>query len=142
MTTLSLKAAAREAGVAKTTLLRAVRSGRVSAQKTDLGGWVIDPAELFRVFPPKRLDPPDSGSAAGVLVQDAPPSGPPGAILGTPHWEVRLATAEAKLEAMEQALARERKFSEDLRAERDRWAAQAERLALAGPAQQRRPWWA
>ena len=142
MTTLSLKAAAREAGIAKTTLLRAVRSGRVSAQKNDLGDWVIDPAELFRVFSPRRLDPQDPGSGTGGLVQNAPPPGPPappGATPGPTHWEVRLARAEAKLEALEQALAREQRLSEDLRAERDRWAQQAERLALTGPP--RRGWW-
>jgi hypothetical protein len=139
---LSLKAAAREAGIAKTTLLRAVRSGRVSAQKNDLGDWGIDPAELFRVFPPRRLDPQDPGSGTGGLVQDAPlpgPPAPPGATPGPTHLEVRLARAEAKLEALEQAFAREQRLSEDLRAERDRWAQQAERLALAGPP--RRSWW-
>ena len=139
MTTLSLKAAAREAGIAKTTLLRAVRSGRVSARKSDLVDWLIDAAELFRVFPPRRLDPQDPGLGTGVLVQDAPPPGPPEATPGPTHWEVRLARAEAKLEALEQALAREQRLSEDLRAERDRWAAQAERLVLAPPS--RRTWW-
>jgi len=139
MTTLSLKAAAREAGIAKTTLLRAVRSGRVSAQKNDLGDWAIDPAELFRVFPPRRLDPQDPGPGTGGLVQNAPPPVPPEATPGPTHLEVRLARAEAKLEALEQALAREQRLSEDLRAERDRWAQQAERLALAGPP--RRAWW-
>lgn len=51
MTKLSANRAAKEAGVAKKTLLEALTSGRMSAGKNDKGHWEIDPAELFRVFP-------------------------------------------------------------------------------------------
>lgn len=34
------------------TITRAIKSGRISAEKTDAGGYLIDPAELHRVFPP------------------------------------------------------------------------------------------
>lgn len=51
MTKLSLNKAAKEAGVAKSTLLDALSSGRMSAEKNEKGHWQIDPAELFRVFP-------------------------------------------------------------------------------------------
>jgi hypothetical protein len=51
MTKLSLNKAAKEAGVAKSTLLEALNSGRMSAHKNEKGHWQIDPAELFRVFP-------------------------------------------------------------------------------------------
>jgi small-conductance mechanosensitive channel len=51
MAKLSLNKAAKEAGVAKSTLLEALNSGRMSAAKNDVGHWQIDPAELFRVFP-------------------------------------------------------------------------------------------
>ena len=50
MTKLSLNKAAKEAGVAKSTLLEALNSGRMSAEKNEKGHWQIDPAELFRVF--------------------------------------------------------------------------------------------
>lgn len=50
MPKLSLNKAAKEAGVAKSTLLEALNSGRMSADKNDRGHWQIDPAELFRVF--------------------------------------------------------------------------------------------
>ena len=53
MQKLSLNKAAREAAVAKATLLDALKSGRMSADKNDKGHWEIDPAELFRVFPPE-----------------------------------------------------------------------------------------
>ena len=51
MTKLSLNKASKEAGVAKTTLSDALKSGRMSAEKNERGRWEIDPAELFRVFP-------------------------------------------------------------------------------------------
>src|SRR4051794_17300104 len=63
---LSLRTAAREVGVSKTTILRAVRSGRVSATRKDDGEYEIGPAELFRVYTPHR-----NGEA--VVAQDAPP---------------------------------------------------------------------
>ena len=52
MTSLSLREAAEEAGTSKSTIWRAVKSGRMSATRTDDGGFAIDPGELFRAFPP------------------------------------------------------------------------------------------
>ena len=53
---LSLGQAAKEVGKSKTAIANAVKSGRLSAEKTDTGGYAIDPAELFRVYPPKKVD--------------------------------------------------------------------------------------
>lgn len=50
MVKLSLNKAAKEAGVAKATLLDALNTGRMSAGKNEKGHWEIDPSELFRVF--------------------------------------------------------------------------------------------
>lgn len=54
---LTLSKAAKEARVAKTTIANAVKSGRLSAQKLADGSYRIDPAELFRVWPRRTLDP-------------------------------------------------------------------------------------
>lgn len=51
MTKLSLNKASKEASVAKSTLLDALNSGRMSSEKNERGHWEIDPSELFRVFP-------------------------------------------------------------------------------------------
>lgn len=51
MIKLSLNKAAKEAGIAKSTLLEAIRNNRMSAPKNEKGHYEIDPAELFRVFP-------------------------------------------------------------------------------------------
>ena len=51
MQKLSANKAAKEAGIAKKTLLEAISSGRLTAAKNDKGHWEIDPAELFRAYP-------------------------------------------------------------------------------------------
>jgi penicillin-insensitive murein DD-endopeptidase len=42
--------------VSKSTILRAIRGGRMSAGRTEDDGYAIDPAELFRVCQPKSND--------------------------------------------------------------------------------------
>jgi hypothetical protein len=51
-TALTLGDAARETGLAKSTIFRAIKNGKISAVKNESGEWQIEPAELFRVFPP------------------------------------------------------------------------------------------
>jgi hypothetical protein len=48
----TLGTAAAAAGLAKSTVLRAIKGGRLSAQRDSNGQWSIDPAEFHRVFPP------------------------------------------------------------------------------------------
>jgi len=43
--------AAKATGVATATITRALKSGKISGQKDINGAWMIDPAELHRVFP-------------------------------------------------------------------------------------------
>lgn len=48
----SLSEAANATGKNKTTIQRAIKSGKISAAKSDSGSYEIDPSELHRVFPP------------------------------------------------------------------------------------------
>jgi len=48
---LSLGQAAKEAGVAKSTISKALSSGKLSYREKNSEGYKIDPAELFRVYP-------------------------------------------------------------------------------------------
>ena len=57
LTMISLSTAAHAAGVNRTTILRAIKSGKVSATKNEHGEWQIDPAELHRVYPPPQASP-------------------------------------------------------------------------------------
>jgi hypothetical protein len=49
---LSLGQAAKATGRDKSTISRAMKSGKRSATRQENGGYAIDPAELFRVFAP------------------------------------------------------------------------------------------
>jgi predicted RNase H-like nuclease (RuvC/YqgF family) len=48
----SLKQAAVASGKSKPTILRAIQSGKISAEKDKDGEWQIEPSELHRVFDP------------------------------------------------------------------------------------------
>ena len=48
---LSLGKAAKEAGVAKSTISKALSSGKLSYREKNSDGYQIDPAEVFRVYP-------------------------------------------------------------------------------------------
>lgn len=103
---LSMGEAARKAGVSKATIHRAIKSGKLSATRTDSGAYSIDPAELFRAYPPLKLP-----ETVSVRQQETPP--------------------EPSDSGREITLLRER--IEELKQDRDAWRQQAERLLLSGP---------
>jgi excisionase family DNA binding protein len=142
MTTLSLREAAEQTGVSKSTIFRAIKSGRMSAQRDDDGNFLIDPAELFRVYPPKA---PDSDVALDVAEQPATaPVGQDAMAPATDELRIRNAQLEAEINALKTILENEKQRAAELREDRDRWAKQAERLALPAPVAApaaRRGWW-
>lgn len=70
-TALSLGQAARLTGLGKTTLARAIQAGRLSATRTETGGYSIEPCELARVFPIQgaAVATVDHGSVTGQMAQ-------------------------------------------------------------------------
>lgn len=110
---LSATEAAKRTGKSVPTITRAIKSGKISAEKSGSGGYLIDPAELFRAFPaitqPNVVTPPMLGSD--------PPAFTPSE---TPNLQARVASLEAALA--------------DAKTERDEWRDQAKRLAMALPA--------
>jgi excisionase family DNA binding protein len=55
---MTVKQAAEATGKSKPTILRAIQAHRISATKDELSGaWMIDPAELHRVYPPASAQP-------------------------------------------------------------------------------------
>lgn len=124
---LTLTAAAQATGKGKSTLLRAVKSGKLSARRTDDGAFMVDASELARVFPME--------SAARVAdaprrTADAPWSAP------EPHdaGGVELAVLRTKVAMLEDQLGREREAVDDLRRRLDR---AEERVLLTPPASSR-----
>jgi hypothetical protein len=54
---LTVTEAAKEIGITRGGLWKAIKAGRISATKDDTGQLCIDPVELFRVYPPvNRLE--------------------------------------------------------------------------------------
>ena len=102
---LSANEAAKRTGKSIPTITRAIKSGKISAERLDSGGYLIDPSELFRVFPPitkSNDETPLVTSPETLFLQE-------------------------KISLLEAALA-------DAKAERDEWRDQAKRLATALPA--------
>lgn len=103
--------AAKAVGVSTATITRALKSGKISGQKSEDGSWIIDPSELHRVFPLLQVKDRD-----------------------TPNMQTHETPAEAKENT---ALSREvqvlREALADAREDRDKWREMAERLALAPP---------
>jgi len=122
---LTFAQAASACGTSKSTIRRAVKAGRISGTRDDLGVWRVDPAELHRIFPPAAASTaPDSAP----LTRHAPPDGAVDALVATLNRVI-----------------------DDLRQDRDRWREAFEnqqRLALPSPkhpetppATARRLWW-
>jgi excisionase family DNA binding protein len=68
----TLGQAAKATGISKPTLSRAIKSGRLSAQKQEDGSFLIDPAELHRVYPPVTT----TGDNNGNVKQSETPRNP------------------------------------------------------------------
>lgn len=125
MAVLGLRDAAQQVGLHRSSLFRAIRTGRLSATRTEGGDYEIETSELFRVYPAKS-----SAQDAHLLTHPRAQ----GEATGRTSLDVRVATLEAELRG-------QRELIETLRRECDRWAAQAERLALAPPRAHPQPWW-
>ena len=98
----SLGEAAKATGKQKSTILNALRNGRLSGKKNDSGQWEIDPAELHRVY-----EPVSSNSATKHITERHETANEIGVL-------------QAKLEALQQHLSREQETVNDLREERAR----------------------
>ena len=122
---LNLGQSARAAGVSKTHLSRLAKQGRLSVSR-EAGQVFIDLSELQRLYP----------HATGEVT--AAPSPVPSPAVTCRHQVTEQVTAglEAQLQLLRETVA-------DLRDDRNRWRAQAERLLLSQPpAGPRRGFWA
>ena len=99
---ITLREASEKVGVTRQTLMKAIKIGRISGQKSDNGEWRIEPVELFRVWPPVN-------EVQQPLQPDITGSDTPG------------------LQAENRLL---REQVAELREERNAWREQAQRLAL------------
>lgn len=109
---LTMGQAAKEAGISKATLSRAIKNGRVSACRNDKGGFDIDPAELFRVYARNPAMVAGNGSvkrdATGSVTVDETP------------------VLRAEIDGLRTQLALVKDQLDDVKAQRDGWQRQAE----------------
>jgi hypothetical protein len=130
---IGLSEAAAATGVNRSTIYRAWKAGRLSATRTDTGQIEVEPAELFRVFPP---------IAPQRRAHDAAPYG---ATEGGHHDNALQDSAfEREVQQLRDALAAMREDRDATRIDRDAWRdlarkegderrELAQRLALAAP---------
>jgi hypothetical protein len=120
---LSLQQAADLARVNKSTLFRAIKSGKVSASRDEHGQWRLDPAEVSRVYP--------------IAVEDA----------GQQHAIPRKRDRTDELVSLLQGqLAQMGKELERVRIDAETWrnafeTERTQRLALPSPPAAGPPWW-
>lgn len=111
---LSLRQAAELCGVSRSTIHRALKSGKLSGDRTGDGGWSIEPSELSRIFPWNVSEPTKRDS---VNRDDV------GELIAVQAMQVTM---------LEQQLAREQETVADLRKRLDR--AEERVLTLTAPA--------
>jgi hypothetical protein len=125
--TLSAKEAAEQVGMTKQGIIKAIRQGKISAQKDIHGQWSIEPVELFRVYSPVAVD-------NGSVHQPEPTS----LREDTPSWQVEIRLLRERLADKDDVIA-------DLRSRLDAESEKSHRLTLlleAAQPQAKKGWWA
>lgn len=107
----TLGQAAKATGKSKTTMMRAVKSGKISGNRLEDGRYAIDPAELHRVYPMVE-------SATGAL----PPQS------NDTHPQASPPDIQAEVTILRALLDREKEAVTELKEERDAWKKQATSL--------------
>lgn len=100
---LSASQAAKKVGKSVPTITRAIKKGKLTAKPRDGGGWIIDAAELFRVWPTVSND---TDVTSHVLGGETP---------------IETSALEREVELLREML-------EETRADRDSWKDQAQKI--------------
>jgi len=101
--------AAKAVGKTKSTITKAIASGKLSAIKNDNGAWEIDASELYRVYPPTPLETVEIKQSDTLKEMDG---------------------NSKEIEALERLLKAAEEQIYDLKADRDEWRKQANQLLL------------
>ena len=119
----SLSEAADEIGKSKMTIQRAIKKGRLSADRDEQGAYQIDPAELHRVFPAKKPAKKKAANGDGETLQHE-----------TDQLRRDIEVRDAQIEREQSERRREREQLEttidDLRKRLDTESAERQRLTL------------
>jgi hypothetical protein len=129
MQRLSLREAAQRSGANKSTILRAIQSGRLKAERTPENEWSIEGLELDRVYPGKSLR--------------VAPSAPKELFSSSDASVAELAALQHRCDALEMRLTFLNEMLEETQTQRDQWQERAEGLmalvnAVPEPVERRR----
>ena len=100
---LSASQAAKNVGKSVPTITRAIKKGKLTAKPRDGGGWIIDAAELFRVWPAVSNDTDENNT---MLRSEHP----------------------IETSALERELELTREMLNEAKADRDSWKEQAQKI--------------
>ena len=102
--------AAKAVGKTKSTITKAIASGKLSAVKNDSGAWEIDVSELHRVYPPS-----------------------PTATVEIERYEIPVKTGgnSKEIEGLERLLKAAEEQLADVKSDRDEWRKQANQLLIS-----------
>jgi hypothetical protein len=95
----SLVTAAAATGVNRSTVLRAIKGGKLTAERDAQGAWQIEPCELHRVFPPLPVTEP----------------------VQSPGQDGEVALLRTLVEELRATVIDLRRREDDLKADRDHW---------------------
>jgi len=114
----TLGQAAKVVGMSKTSILRSIKSGRISAGRDEFGNWAIEPCELHRVYPALT----DDNDTANGTAERAVTGGVPALV----EANARASLLEQRISDLKTILDDMRAQRDDLREQRDAWQRQAE----------------
>ena len=114
---LTLSEAAKETGLTKPAIFKSIQKGRLSASKDEKGQWLVDPAELFRVYPPAAKKETAEAQTGSLEL-----------LLKLKEMEAKLEVTEKRLLDKQSEIENFRVQVDDLRNERERWRTQAEQI--------------
>ena len=117
----TLGEAAIACGKSKSTLSKAIKSGKISAFKNDHGAFEIEPSELFRLYPPTP-PPIEQNTIETVGVEQKE----------TPKNTNNIEMLEAKLQMANERIDELKLDKEKLEIDKEQWRQQATNL-LAAP---------
>ena len=124
MTSISLAEAGKLTGLHKVSILRAIRKGKISAEKDEHGEWRLQPAEVLRVYRPLS----EQRNGSGEEQRYAAPLA---------------AALESEIAGLKQVNQLLRDQLDDMRGQRDKWeqAAQTALRQLPAPKAPTHSWW-
>src|SRR5215212_921581 len=111
----TLGEAANAAGKAKSTIFKACKDGVISFTRDSRGRFLIEPAELHRVFPPVSAERSPEPSAE------------------QPRMNEETLKAAIERDFLKREVEQLRTLLNDMKSERDEWRRQAQTLALPAP---------